>query len=1011
MDSLVDLSTVWRAPWLAILATLLLPVWSFGQLNQFNVTLIKAPVDPRLFQGGGGSLHLNSVSRGVAVGTQTGAAGFTQGLVFDVPTQNLIRFAAPVSELWGVATGPTGPIVAGDTVQVNPTIVQSVTHNTCLTDGYFSLAPIPFPTENWTWCTGIDAAGNVTGIQYTSLVVNGASDPPTSGFTQVTLNAFVNGTLLGTGRALGVSGNEQVGDINSSSIAPGTPGTGGTAVLWHGAAQSMVLLGTLCDATIFRDHNGCDTSGALATNGSQEGGYASFGPRPLHATLWSGTAASQTDLHPASFISSRITGISNVFQAGDGWINGDIGQAGAQHHGLLWQGTAASAVDLSPILPPDYPYVTITGASPEGEVSGYIEKDLNGAPDPTSGVGIVLTPIPSMSVSSLTLSPSNAAPGDTVAATVSLRAPAASGGVWVNITTSDSLIVPAPVSVLIPEGQTTVTLNVPTPATAFLISPETVTLTAVAGYTGSAATLTMTPKIPADPIVSVSVTAGRVAPGTTAAGQVTLASPAPAGGTVVSLRALLMTVTLSLVVDPACGCLDQNITTYSATPAGLISIPSTVAVPGGQTTASFSIGTGNPLNPPVDVIRQVAIQVATGNVMKQAILTVGPPSVLQVLAFEDNFNIPTNNPFPGQSSGNHFGVGLNVPTDAPITVTFTSTNPAIVMPQSLTINAGANGATFFFSTLGAPALTTGIVTATANGISVSAPVSVWPVPQPVLSNVSIPFVSSGQPFTGTVTLSSAALLGGASISLTSDTPGVAAVPASITIPYGSVSGTFTGIAGSVAGPSTVTITATFNGIPMTVALSIIPGPVLSIPIFTLSPYTMIGPGVVTTGTVGLNQPAPPGGVTLALATNSSAAKVPASVIVAAGQTSASFSVQGNSVSVSTPVFLTATYTGGLAPQGPVSTFTNLTVAPTDVLKAAVKPTWSTSTHLLTATCTSTNPQAIVTALNANGNVPLGVMTNSGNGNYTFQITISSISSVNFKSNLGGSTGQGVAIVP
>jgi len=30
------------------------------------------------------------------------------------------------------------------------------------------------------------------GIQYTSLVVNGASDPPTSGFTQVTLNAFVN---------------------------------------------------------------------------------------------------------------------------------------------------------------------------------------------------------------------------------------------------------------------------------------------------------------------------------------------------------------------------------------------------------------------------------------------------------------------------------------------------------------------------------------------------------------------------------------------------------------------------------------------------------------------------------------------------------------------------------------------------------------------------------------------------------------------------------------------------
>jgi len=810
---------------------------------------------------------------------------------------------------------------------------------------------------------------------------------------------------------LGVSGNEQVGDINSSSIAPGTPGTGGTAVLWHGTAQSRVLLGTICDAVIIRDHNGCDSSGALATNGLQEGGYSSFGPRPLHATLWFGTAASQTDLHPASFTSSRITGVSTAFQAGDGWINGDIGTAGALHHGLLWQGTPASAVDLSPILPPDYPYVTITGATPEGEISGYIERDLNGAPDPSSGVGIVLTPIPSMSVRSLTLSPSNAAPGDTIAATVTLRAPAASGGVWVTFSTSDSLIVPAPASVLIPEGQNSATVNVATPATAFLISPETVILTAIAGYTGGTATLNMTPKAPADPIVSVSVTSGRVNPGTNASGQITLSAAAPAGGSVVSFNALLMTVTLSPTVDPACGCLDQNITTYSAPPPGLISIPATVVVPAGQTTASFSIATGNPLNAAPNVIRQVAIQAATGNVMKQAILTLGPPSVLQVLAFEDNFNVPTTNPFPGQTTGNHFGVGLNLPTDTPMTVTFTSTNPAIVMPPSLTISAGTNGATFFFSTLGAPALTTGIVTATANGVSVSAPVSVAPVPQPVLSSVKIPFVSSGQPFTGTVTLSSGALLGGATIGLTSDTPGVAAVPASITIPFGSATGTFTGIAGLVPAPATITMTATFNGVAQAGTLSVLPGPVLSMPNFTLSPYTTIGPGIVTTGTVLLNQPAATGGVTLALTSNSPAAKVPATVIVAAGQTSASFSVQGNSVSAATPVVLTATYTGGLAPLGPVSATANLTVAPGDVLKAAVKPTWSTSTHLLTATCTSTNPQAIVTALNANGNVPLGVMTNSGNGNYTFQMTIDSISSVNFKSNLGGSTGQGVTIVP
>jgi len=1003
-------SVVLQSVWLAIIASFLLPIRSFGQLSQFNVTLIKAPADSRLFLGGGGSLHLNSVSHGVAVGTQTLPNGFTQGVMFDVPTQNLIQLSDPVSELWSVATEAGRPLIAGDSILVNPTIVQSFTHNTCLTNGFFGLPPVPFPIENWTWCTGIDASGNVVGIQYTLLVTTGTSDPPSAGFTVATLNAFVNGTLLGPGRALGVSGNEQVGDINSSSIAPGPVG-GGTAVLWHGTAQSRVILGTICDALLFQQHNGCDTSGALATNGSQEGGYSSFGSGPKHATLWFGTAASQTDLHPPLFTSSRITGLSTAFQAGDGWMNGDVGTVGAVHHGLLWQGSAASVVDLSPILPPDYPYVTITGASPEGEVSGYIEKALNGAPDPTSGVGIVLTPIPSMSVGSLTLTPSNAAPGDTVTATVTLRAPAATGGVLVNITTSDSLIVPALASFLIPEGQTSASVNVPTTAAAFLLSPETVTLTAIAGYTGSAATLTMTPQTPADPIVSVTVTAGRVNPGAIASGQVTLAAPAPAGGTTVSLRALLMTVTLSPVVNPACGCLDQNITTYSAPPPGLISIPATVFVPAGQTTASFSIATGIPLNDVRDLIRQVAIQAATGNVMKQAILTIGPPSVLQVLQFEDKFGVPTTNPFPGQTSGNLFGVGLNVPTDAPITVTFTSTNPAIVLPPSLTINAGGNGVTSVFSTLGAPALTTGIVTATANGVSVSAPVSVAPVPQPVLSRVNIPFVSSGQTFTGTVALSSGALLGGATITLTSDTPGVASVPASILIPFGSTTGTFTGIAGPVAGPVTVTITASFNGIAQTGTLSVLPGPVLSITNFTLSPYTMVGPGVVTTATVSINQPAPVGGVTLALTSNSSAAKVPATVSVAAGQTSASFAVQGNSVSAATLVVLTAAYSGGLAPLGPVSSSTTVTVAPTDVLKAAVKPTWSTSTHLLTATVTSTNPQAIITALNANGNVPLGVMTNTGNGNYTFQMTIDSISSVNFKSNLGGSTGQGVTVIP
>jgi hypothetical protein len=194
-------------------------------------------------------------------------------------------------------------------------------------------------------------------------------------------------------------------------------------------------------------------------------------------------------------------------------------------------------------------------------------------------------------------------------------------------------------------------------------------------------------------------------------------------------------------------------------------------------------------------------------------------------------------------------------------------------------------------------------------------------------------------------------------------------------------------------------------------LTIIPGPALAITSYTLIPYSTIGPGVVTNGTISVNQPAPAGGLVIALSANNlQPAKFPATVTVAQGQSSATFSIQGNGVSSATTVSLTAAYKGALAPLGTVPAIAGLTVAPSDVLKAG-KPTWSASSRLLTVTATGTNPQAIVSVLNAAGNALLGVMTNLGNGNYTFQTTIASIASVNIKSNLGGSTGQGVATIP
>lgn len=158
--------------------------------------------------------------------------------------------------------------------------------------------------------------------------------------------------------------------------------------------------------------------------------------------------------------------------------------------------------------------------------------------------------------------------------------------------------------------------------------------------------------------------------------------------------------------------------------------------------------------------------------------------------------------------------------------------------------------------------------------------------------------------------------------------------------------------------------------------------------YALSPWTLIGAGVTTTGTVTLNQPAPAGGAVLTLsASDPKAAKVPSTVTVAAGQSSVSFPVQGSGVSTATTVTLTAQYNGGTATA-------SLTVAPGD--KVTITPaTYSQSTQVLTVSATDTNPQA------------LGTMVNQG-GTYTLTVLQAGTpSSVNVVSNLGAKTGQGV----
>ena len=859
------------------------------------------------------------------------------------------------------------------------------------------------------WCVAVDN-GNAVGTAYlrynqsicvknacTNLVrtymtaiLNGAPIVTNPNFCYTPFNFGTGGDCFS--RARGISGDSVVGDYNFAPSDPSNPATFMTsfgnaldsspqanpfpqALLWHPSRQSVIQLNPA----------GFVSSIALATNGIQQGGWATDTTGNMHAILWSGSAESALDLSPPGYTDTRITGFSGAFQVGDGWVGGAPNAPGAVHHGLVWQGSPAGVIDLNQYLPAGYTHLTITGADADGNISGYMTPDFNGAPIATgSEVGVLFTPTPSISPASLTLSPSTVLPGDTVNGTVSLGAPATEPGVFVTFTSSNTALFPAPAPTLIPTGQTTASFAITVSTTAFQPDEGAVTLTARTGLFGRSASITVTPQTASDPIASLTVTPARVQPGNDATVQVTLASPAPPPGVIVN---------------------------FSSSNPNVLAAPPAITIPTGQASAAVNAhANANAPSEPVTLV----LSAATGTTTQQATVIVAQIPKPTAVSLGGPQNVLSS--APGGTSGLGFVSLSAVPLD-PITVTFVNRNPALSLPATLTQSAGSFFVNFTYSALPVPVDTPGTVTATANGVSATSTITITATPSPFIRSLAIPLVSptqtwsSGETLTGTVTLSGPAYLGGMTATLAADNAGAVTMPGSLTVPAGASTASFAVKANQVGAPTPVTISAALPGFAaVSSPLTIIPAP-LAISSFSATPFAVIGPGVTTNGVIALNQPAPSGGVVISLAASPGAAKVPATVTVAQGQTSANFTIQGNSVSGSTSVSLTASYQGVLAPLG-VSAATTITVSPSDSLRMAKGAvTWSKSTNLLTVTATGTNPQAIVTVLNANGNVPLGTMTGDGSGNFTFQTTIASISSVNLKSSLGGATGQGVTVVP
>jgi hypothetical protein len=351
-----------------------------------------------------------------------------------------------------------------------------------------------------------------------------AANPGTAAVLWKGIFGNVTGIALGTvpSMATSTNGSQQGG------------WAGGHAVMWSGSADSMVDL----NPGGYFDSRVSGMAAVFQVGDGWLGGPANTAGAVRHALLWRGSVATVLDLNqflPPSITGAAIDGVDidgNMFGRVFSSTNGF-----PQEFGIYLQanpGMSVGSFTVSPANPA--PGVTITGTVtlmapavaggvtvsftssnnalvpapaaivfPEGvttvsfnlpssattflaapaPVTLVAETSLNARP-----VTVNITPAPAPDPLVSLILPANVVPGDTVNVQVNLAAPAPDAGVLVNFSSSNPNMIPAPASVVVPAGQISTTVSVPSNSSA-LFQPVQVTLQGQTGTSLHQATVTV----------------------------------------------------------------------------------------------------------------------------------------------------------------------------------------------------------------------------------------------------------------------------------------------------------------------------------------------------------------------------------------------------------------------------------------------------------------------------------------------------------------------------------------
>ncbi len=471
-------------------------------------------------------------------------------------------------------------------------------------------------------------------------------------------------------------------------------------------------------------------------------------------------------------------------------------------------------------------------------------------------------------LTSLTINPSTIISGSSSTVTVMLNGPAPQNGAQVGLTSTNNSAFPIPSSLIIPAGGTTGSISVQ----AGTVSAST-TVTVTANYNSSAVSgvVTVTPSGGSVFLSSFTITPSTIVGGYSPQGNVFLTGPAPSGGAVVNLA--------------------SNNTHFVQVPPS-----QTVTVQPGYTSAGFPITTFF-----TSGTVGATVTASYNNTMYGAGLTVLPVAVSGVSFYPSTVN--AGDPAP-------LTVYLTGPAAAGTSVTLVSSNPAALqVPSSVALTAGETQVPITGTTFAVGTQTNVTVTATYNGSSGQATLTVVPVPPLVISSLGLSpsTITGGTNATGTVYLSGNAPPGGANVSLSSS-GGLVEPPATVLVPAGTWYAPFSASTSAVSSVTNVTLTGTYGAASQGAVLTLVP-PLPYLASLSFSPSTVVT-GSSTHGTITLTAPAPLGGACMNLTSSWPFVLPVLSVIcVPAGSTSTTFIVTPTPINFITAITVTAAYNG------------------------------------------------------------------------------------------------------